>query len=450
MEEPAQTTSSEPNQFSFSCSAELDIAKCTQVDDFTIMVSLRAPYCETTHRAPIDLVTVIDRSGSMEGEKLSLVLDTLSFVIRQLQSKDKLSVVTYDDKVATVLPLMPMNSTGKISAQDKVRTIKSGNTTDLCGGLMEGIKVISSRTEKNEVSSVLLFTDGLANCGIQKTPDIIQEIAKKDPLPCTLYTFGFGADHDATMLKAISDKGNGIYAFINDKDNIANAFADCLGGLLSVVAQNINVELTFANGTTLNKIQTNYKQQETDGTHNIILGDIQSEEEKDILIRVKLPEITSAERAPIIGIKISYFDVLKSKQEERELTFSLPRDDTAVPTPNLAVDRQKNRMIVADALSKAKSLADSGDIQSARKELTDASTLLQNSATASDEYVQTLIKDLIDCRDTLQDRQSYTTRGAQQMATYSSSHYAQRATYSVQSYTTTSRGIMRQRLDDDQ
>jgi len=311
--------------------------------------------------------------------------------------------------------------------------------------LIQGIKLFNERKEKNEVSSLLLFTDGLANAGIQKAPEIIQEISKYEPVPCTIYTFGFGSDHDASLLKAISDKGSGIYAFITDKDTIATDFADCLGGLLSVVAQNIVIQIQPLNGIIISKFHTTYKYEEADGVITITIGDIQSEEDKDILFNVKLPQSEPSDY-PILALKLTYFDVIHSHQVDKEIKLTLKRSDTDEPQVNLSVDRQKNRIIAADAISQAKKKGDSGDITNARKIVNDAMAKIKDSKTASDEYVLSLIKDLEDCISTLRDISSYMTRGTQQMATYSSSHTYQRATHSVQSYSNTTRRQMQQQF----
>jgi uncharacterized protein YegL len=414
------------------------------------MASIKAPFNELSHRAPIDLITVIDRSGSMEGEKLSLVIQALTFIIRQLQSKDKLAVVTYDDKVAVPLNITSMTAEGKNNATSKVKGIRAGSSTDLCSGLVEGIKVCNSRKDdKNEVSSLLLFTDGLANYGIQKSDEIIKELTKYDPLPCTIYTFGFGSDHDPNLLKAISDKGNGVYAFITDKDTIATAFADCLGGLLSVVAQNIQIQIQPLNGIIISKINTNFKYEESNGIITITIGDIQSEEEKDILFSVKLPQISEPCDCPLLLVKLAYFDVIHSSQIEKEISLQIRRDDSVHPKVNLAVDRQKNRIIAAESITKAKTQGDAGNIANARQILTDAMTILKNSPTGGDEYVKSLLTDLEDCKSSLKDPESYRSRGTQQMATYYSSHSYQRACHSVQTYSNTSRATMRQQLEDD-
>jgi len=296
---------------------------------------------------------------------------------------------------------------------------------------------------------LLLFTDGLANSGIQKTDEIIAEMAKHEPLTCSTYTFGFGSDHDPTLLKAISDKGNGIYSFITDKDTIASAFADCLGGLLSVVAQNIVITIQPLNGIIISKFNTTYKHEEQNGVIILTIGDIQSEEEKDIVFNISLPAVNEASEIPIMDLRITYFDVIQSHQVDKSVTFSIPRNDQTSPTINLAVDRQKNRIIVTEAIAEAKKLGDSGDITSGRKVVNDALEKLKSSPTAQDEYIQSLIKDLEDCLSTLKDKTSYSSRGTYQMASYFSSHSYQRANHSVQSYSNTTRRQMQQQAEDD-
>lgn len=74
---------------------------------------------------------------------------------------------------------------------------------------------------------------------------------------------------------------------------IPDAFADCLGGLLSVVGQNINVAFEAANGATIKKLKTKFKVTEkTAGTsYTVTVGDIQSEEEKDLLCEISIPKV---------------------------------------------------------------------------------------------------------------------------------------------------------------
>ena len=56
---------------------------------------------------------------------------------------------------------------------------------------------------------------------------------------------GMGGEHDASMLRAIADAGSGLFYYINNVDCIPDSFCDCLGGLLSVSAQVINVKYLY-------------------------------------------------------------------------------------------------------------------------------------------------------------------------------------------------------------
>ena len=55
-----------------------------------------------------------------------------------------------------------------------------------------------------------------------------------------VFTFGYGSEHDAGMLRAVADAGSGLFYYIDNVDCIPDSFCDCLGGLLSVSAQVIN------------------------------------------------------------------------------------------------------------------------------------------------------------------------------------------------------------------
>ena len=88
---------------------------------------------------------------------------------------------------------------------------------------------------------------------------IFSSVLKQIGRHCSVFTFGFGSEHDADMLKAIATAGNGMYYFVNDADTIPESFCDCLGGLLSVAAQNLKLRITAAGDCALEKPLTAFK-----------------------------------------------------------------------------------------------------------------------------------------------------------------------------------------------
>lgn len=142
-----------------------------------------------------------------------------------------------------------MSEDGKEMALMKIKQLKTDGNTNLSGGLDMGLTLMKEHSSNpNEIHSVMLMTDGLANSGVTEKPaitNIVKNHLEAIGNPCTVFTFGFGGDHDDDLLKKISEVGKGIYYYVENEEKIPTAFADCLGGLISVVGQ----VLFFSPGT---------------------------------------------------------------------------------------------------------------------------------------------------------------------------------------------------------
>lgn len=428
----------------------------------------------------------------MDGPKLDLVKQTTTFVIQQLTGNDRFGVISYDDNVKTELPLTRMSDANKAKAIAAVNAIRAGSSTNLCAGLVAGIEMLrSSKTilkeyqiddfASNDVASVLLLTDGLANIGHTTTPAILRatgdaefahrrpsrndppessEVSgdatskggKHDPLPCTLQTFGYGSGHDSDLLRSIARHGSGVYYFVENVQQISDAFANCLGGLLSVVAQNIKVVFEIPDspetqGLKIKKIMTRFKVREiqTGKKYEVNIGDIQSEEQRDILCALQLPSTLETLNYPLLKVTVSYDDVLADRQEILDSTAVIARmasSSTKPPTPNLHIDEQRNRVIAATAMEDAIDVGDKGNLAKARETVLEAMKKIQNSPSKDSESCAGLLNDLQKCLEGLRDRDTYTSSGGHYLRSYSHSHYAQRSTPTTSGYRTTSRDAL--------
>jgi len=409
------------------------------------MANLKAPFFETQSRAPINLIAVMDRSGSMEGEKIRLVKETLNFVITQLRNGDTFSLVTFESDVETNLAVTKMNTEGKEIAKKKISGISVGGCTNLSGGLFAGLDLIPKSSNEKEITSVLLLTDGLANVGITDSTQLTDAIKKQiEEKPAfTLFTFGYGADHDDKMLKAISETSKGLYYFIENADHIPKAFGDCIGGLISVVAQNMKLRLEPLSGVVIKQVKTKFKVSEEVGEtgetiHEVNLGDLYSEEERNIVCELELPEVSdNILQSKILVMRLNYFNVLSSESEKQETVTQIDRQDN-VPqlTPNISVDKQRNRMIAADALEKANALGRSSQLQQARNELNQAISQLKNSVSANEQMSLQLVTDLQEALSRIQDQSTYASSGSKYMSSHSMSHHYQRSSHTTPMYTT--------------
>ena len=432
--------------------AAYDHAKATT--DCIAMASVRAPVYETQIRCPVDIVAVIDHSGSMAGEKLNLVKKTLLFIIDQLNQCDRLCLVLYDDVVNVEFPLTTMTKENKEICTLEVAKITDGGTTNLCGGLLKGMEQIIHRDskEKNNTASVLLFTDGLANSGITDFKEIIA--AMNDPInslaksgvldSCTsllplfqgvqpfapepkldvpksmnnvpsckldfegaIYTFGFGSDHDGVLLTALSNAANGVYYFIESAQKIPEYFADCLGGLLSVVGQKMTLTIEAQQHCVLGNIKyRNKPHMEPDNRKCVVsLGDLQSEEERDVIIPLNLEALESECMAqPLIKVTLSYLNIQTTLMQTISVDLAVDRKLVANLEPNKAVNTQLQRMQVALVLEEVKqSVSINPEYASAMLEKS-KNTLLESADETQGPLCSALITDLNEIIDNLRDQ----------------------------------------------
>lgn len=105
------------------------------------VVSVLAPTAQSVERAPLRLVAVIDRSASMEGEKMRLMIETLKFMLQHLAERDALGVVAFDTDAAVLAPLTRCNAEGRAHLEAIIDRIKAGSQTNLSAGLWRGLEL---------------------------------------------------------------------------------------------------------------------------------------------------------------------------------------------------------------------------------------------------------------------------------------------------------------------
>ena len=417
----------------------------TQVNKFYALGSIKSidsddEEFDENSRAPVILAMVVDKSGSMAGPKMESLKSTLKFIIKELSKRDKLAIVEYDTNVTTSLPLTSMDEAGKAKATKIADEIKPGSATNLSGGLREGLRCIPADIDHNVVTSTLLLTDGLANHGIRTSKGIIamvQQTQSEGIGRCSVNTFGFGSDHDAKLLKEIADAAEGMYYFIENQDSIASSFADCLGGLLSVTAQNVEFTVEALSDATLVKVHTQKptKVLQEGKKIRVELGDLQEGETRDIPFELSLPACSSHEEVEIARVVFTYYDIKSEEMKEFSDVIKIARIDEDKLTAehkkvDVTVDRHINRIIAAEAADLAAALAAQNKFDEARALLTTAISKVNESHSAQEELSTTLVSEMQNCLGQMQSKTVYQQQGQYNINGFSKAMYAQRCNMS--------------------
>ncbi len=275
-------------------------------------------------RIPLNVSLVLDRSGSMSGDKISYARRAAKFLVDQLSKDDYLSVVNYDDKVEVTSPSQAVKN--KEALKHALDRIDDRGATNLSGGMLEGFSQVKVTRKEGYVNRVLLLTDGLANEGITEPAELKRLVEKKyKEEGIALSTFGLGADYNEDLLTMLAETGRANYYFIESADKIPQLFARELKGLLSVVAQNAVVQISLPEGLQCEKVY-GYPYDVKDGQVQVRFNDINANDERVIL--VKLKPVTPLQSALDLSCVLTYTDTKNFRQvkDSRQLHLSLTGD----------------------------------------------------------------------------------------------------------------------------
>ncbi|XP_045827920.1 E3 ubiquitin-protein ligase WAV3 [Trifolium pratense] len=441
------------------------VQKSASRDAFAVLIHLKAPQSQRKQnisgndtdsspppvensRASVDLVTVLDVSGSMLGTKLALLKRAMGFVIQNMGPSDRLSVIAFSSTARRIFPLRRMTEIGRQEALQAVNSLVSNGGTNIAEGLRKGAKVFSDRRCKNPVCSIILLSDGQDTYTVNTRPNV--GTGYQSLVPNTIHrnnggigsqipvhAFGFGADHDATSMHSISEISGGTFSFIEAEDVIQDAFAQCIGGLLSVVVQELQLEIACVHPRLeLSSVKAgSYRTTLTANgrTAYINVGDLYAEEERDFLVTVNIPVDGSNDEMSLLNVKGLYRDHISKEMVALEET-----SDVKIERPNIGrelvvsieVDRQRNRLRAAEAIAEARAAAERGELSAAVSVLDSCHKILSESvsAKAGDRLCIALSAELKEMQERMANQHVYEQSGRAYVLSGLSSHSAQRAT----------------------
>lgn len=237
-------------------------------------------------RVPLNLSLVLDRSGSMDGEKLHAARRAAAMLTRRLSPADTVSVVAFDDAVDVVAP--PATGEAQEALPSLIENIGSGGMTNLSGGWLRGRDLVAGNLRKGGVNRVILLSDGHANVGITEPGTLTGLCGQSAKGGVSTTTIGFGEDFDEDLLKSMADAGGGGTYYIEKVDQASGVFEEELEGLLSLAAQNVRVTVRPGADADSVKVLHEYPSHAEGDVLTLEVGDLYAREPRRILLAILL------------------------------------------------------------------------------------------------------------------------------------------------------------------
>jgi Ca-activated chloride channel family protein len=211
-----------------------------------LKVSLKGREVANADRLPAHLVFLVDTSCSMTGpDRLELAKTSLHTLVRNLNPRDTVAVVTYAGVVREVLEPTPASQTRRIA--DAISSLSTGGGTNMGSGLEIAYRWASKQVSPDSVSRVIVLTDGDANLGNNQTAEQMRKSIKgyvSEGVTLTTVGFGMGNYRDA-LLEKLADSGNGQSLYIDSEREARRVFERDISGTLEVIAKDVKVQVAF-------------------------------------------------------------------------------------------------------------------------------------------------------------------------------------------------------------
>jgi len=199
----------------------------------------------------VDLVIVLDRSGSMKGRKINEARQAVLKLLSGLGAKDRFALVTYSDGVQIASSLLNVTRKNQQLLESAVSRVRVGGGTNLGAGLQAGINLLGSFDRNTNAAKVILISDGLANKGITDVQALSGIAAVAVEKEFAVSTVGVGDEFNEYLMTAIADQGTGSYYYLENPAAFAEVFQKEFHDTRTSIVNNLKIQIPLKDGISL-------------------------------------------------------------------------------------------------------------------------------------------------------------------------------------------------------
>jgi len=352
------------------------------------LLTFTAPEAATSRsRDPVNVAFVIDRSGSMGGEKIRLARDAVVQALRMLRPTDRFAVVMYDNAIDVVVSSTEASAEAVRHAITQVEQIQARGNTNLGGGWLKGCEEIAVHLRHGQTSRCVLLTDGLANEGITDRNNLARHAEQLRSRGITTTTIGLGADFDEGLLEAMSHAGGGHFYFIEQPVQIADCLTSELGEALETVARDVVVTVRPEAGVTVTTLNRFRMEPQQGGGAAVSIGDVVSRQDVALVFKLVFPQGEKGRGTRALFSVSDTGGVLRAVTPDLVWTFG-DHDANSAQRRNVVVDREVAKLYAAKAMSEALELNRRGRFEEAGAVLEKTANRIRKYAGADPELLE--------------------------------------------------------------
>jgi len=364
---------------------------------FVINISSPQPEIDDK-KCNADLICVIDISGSMMGEKIELVKESLKILIGMMDKNDRLALILFDNNSQVFFDLNYLTDKTKKELTNQINSIKAHGGTNILSGLQLAVNILKKEKDntknENRVSSVILLSDGCDNYSDDiQLGESLKNLTKGLGLSFTLHTFGYGQDHDPKTMNKLANIRDGSFFLVEDYNKVAEYFVTVLGGCVSVISKKVDLSVTLLNDKCkIIKIfgEDNLYSHELKPLYfktsmlQFICG-----KEYTFVLELKIDDANINPGDELLEVEFIYEDIIEKKEIVKKIKYKLELQDMQIEKANEEYIRSQVYFVLEEALK----LRENNNNEEAKKMLKNMEDWLKkNYKGKNNSYLEDIIK----------------------------------------------------------
>lgn len=339
---------------------------------------------KTVAATPMNLALVIDRSGSMKGDRIANAMNAAVSAIERLRDGDSVTVVSFDSSAQVVVPPTRVSSSTRASMEAAVRSIRLGGDTCISCGMLEGMQQLAQTSLSGDrVNRMILLSDGATNSGIRDIPGLRAMAGRMHGKGVTISTIGVDVDFDEKVMAALAAEGNGRHYFVANASGLPAVFSQEFDDLLASVAKEAELSIELAPGVEIAEVFDRSFRRE--GSKIIVpFGTFSAKQEKTVLVKLRVPADRDGSQ-PVADVKLAYRDLVKKSDGScgGNLAVAVRSDGSEQKDLDPFVAARVERSRTAQTLTEVNKLFESGRVDEARAKLATRKVELKKTETES-------------------------------------------------------------------
>ena len=350
--------------------------------------------------ASLNLAIVVDRSGSMKGERIANAITAAVGMVERMRDGDSVTVVSFDTEAQIVVPPTRTTPGTRPTIESAIRAIRLGGDTCISCGLEAAMGQLNQlslgfggqrgidepRTSKESVNRIILLSDGATNHGIRDVAGLRALAGRMRDRGCSISTVGVDVDFDEKVMAAIASESNGRHYFVANPSGLPAIFAQEFDSLLASIATGTELSVDLAPGVEV--LQVFDRTFRREGNRIIVpFGTFSAKQEKTVLMKLRVPADRNGMQ-PVADVKLSYRDLLQKSDGTAvgALAIMVTSDGADQRELDPFVAARIERSKTAETLTEANTLFEGGHVAEARQKLAAQDKALAKSEISANAF----------------------------------------------------------------